>query len=85
MKHSLKWGAGLIAAASLSLAGCSSSTTSPTATETMKPEPVTLTMAAWLLDSTPEFKTLADAFHAQNPNVTLSSRSTWPATTTTRR
>ena len=71
MKHSLKWGAGLMAAASLSLAGCSGGTPSTSATTSQEQKPVTLTMAAWLLDSTPEFKTLADAFHAANPNITI--------------
>ncbi len=72
MKHTMKWGVGLAAVASLALGGCSNSpSSSPTASETMAPEPVTLTMAAWLLDSTPEFKTLTDAFHAANPNITI--------------
>ncbi len=72
MKHTMKWGLGLAAVASLLLAGCTSSTSaSPSASETTAQEPVTLTMAAWLLDSTPEFKTLTDAFHAANPNITI--------------
>ncbi|GAA1293524.1 ABC transporter substrate-binding protein [Saccharothrix xinjiangensis] len=33
--------------------------------------PVTLTMSAWSLNSTPEFKALADAFHEQNPDITV--------------
>src|SRR3954452_23573719 len=33
--------------------------------------PVTLTLAGWSLSTTPEFKTLADGFHAANPNVTV--------------
>jgi multiple sugar transport system substrate-binding protein len=33
--------------------------------------PVTLTMSAWSLDTTPEFKTLADSFHAANPDITV--------------
>ncbi len=33
--------------------------------------PVTLTLAGWSLSTTPEFKTLADAFHATHPNVTV--------------
>ena len=33
--------------------------------------PVTLTLAGWSLATTPEFKTLADGFHAANPNVTV--------------
>jgi multiple sugar transport system substrate-binding protein len=33
--------------------------------------PVTITLAAWSLSSTPEFKTLADGFKATHPNVTV--------------
>lgn len=33
--------------------------------------PVTLTMSAWSLDTTPEFQTLADSFHAANPDITV--------------
>jgi multiple sugar transport system substrate-binding protein len=84
MKHSKKWGIGLAVAASLALVGCSSS--SPTATPaaptptlapnvtpapTPTPAPVTLTMAGWTLNSTPEFQTLADSFHAAYPWVTI--------------
>jgi multiple sugar transport system substrate-binding protein len=58
---------GLAAAASLALAGCSSSG-SPQSSPT---GPVTLTLAGWSLSTTPEFKTLADGFHAVDPNVTV--------------
>jgi len=74
MKHSMKWGAGLVAVASLALAGCASNGDSTTATEstgTSSQDPVTLSMAGWSLDSTPEFQTLADAFHAANPDITI--------------
>jgi multiple sugar transport system substrate-binding protein len=33
--------------------------------------PVTLTMSGWSLDTTPEFKTLADSFHKANPDITI--------------
>jgi multiple sugar transport system substrate-binding protein len=33
--------------------------------------PVTITLAAWSLSSTPEFKTLADGFKTTHPNVTV--------------
>ncbi|WP_367128540.1 ABC transporter substrate-binding protein [Saccharothrix sp. HUAS TT1] len=33
--------------------------------------PVTLSMSAWSLNSTPEFKKLAETFHAQNPDITV--------------
>ena len=32
--------------------------------------PVTLSLSGWSLATTPEFKTLADGFHAANPDVT---------------
>lgn len=32
----------------------------------------TITLAGWSLDMTPEFKTLADGFHKNHPNVTVS-------------
>lgn len=34
-------------------------------------EPVTLTLAGWSLETTPEFQVLADAFMAANSNVTI--------------
>jgi multiple sugar transport system substrate-binding protein len=33
--------------------------------------PVTLTMSAWSMKTTPEFSKLAEAFHAQNPDITV--------------
>ncbi len=39
--------------------------------ETTADGPVTLTLAGWSLDSTPEFQTLADAYHEANPEVTV--------------
>jgi multiple sugar transport system substrate-binding protein len=80
MKNRTKWGTGLAVAACLVLTGCSSTAVTPTpatpepgatATPTPVPEPVHLKMAAWLLDSTPEFKTLTDAFHEANPYITI--------------
>ncbi|PJM75682.1 ABC transporter substrate-binding protein [Bifidobacterium simiarum] len=55
----------------LALAGCggggsSSSSSSDAFDKNAKTE---ITMAGWSLDSTPEFKTLADAFMAKYPNV----------------
>src|SRR5690348_17172056 len=55
------------AATSLVLTGCGGGD-KPSATNTA---PVTITMAGWSLSTTPEFKTLADGFHAANPNVTV--------------
>jgi multiple sugar transport system substrate-binding protein len=50
-------------ALALMLTGCSG--------EEAADGPVTLTMSAWSLDTTPEFKTLADSFHKANPNITI--------------
>jgi multiple sugar transport system substrate-binding protein len=86
MNHRPTWGIGLAAVAVLALAGCSSSAATPspeatttptagasaaTAAPTPTPAPVSLTMAGWSLSQTPEFQTLADAFHAANPWVTI--------------
>lgn len=60
--------AGSIAAvAALALAGCSAD-----ADEPAEPGgPITLSMSAWSIDTTPEFQALADAFHDQNPDITI--------------
>jgi multiple sugar transport system substrate-binding protein len=55
------------AAMSLVLTGCGGGD-KPSAAST---GPITLTMSGWSLATTPEFKTLADGFHAANPNVTV--------------
>lgn len=62
--------AGSIAAvAALALAGCSGSTD---AAENADPDaPVTLTLSGWSIDTTPEFRALADAFSKEHPNVTI--------------
>ena len=67
MKRSVAAVLGVAATISLALAGCSSGGDSP------KPAsgPVTLTLAGWSLSTTPEFKTLADGFHAAHPDVTV--------------
>ncbi|MDR0847621.1 MAG: extracellular solute-binding protein [Propionibacteriaceae bacterium] len=68
-------------ALALGMAGCGTSSGDPTgagstaettaAETTAAPTPVTLTMAGWSLDTTPEFKLLADGFHAANPQYTI--------------
>ena len=67
MKRSVLKGLGIGIAAVLALAACGGS---PTAASSST-GPVSLTMAGWSLSTTPEFKTLADAFHAQHPNITI--------------
>ena len=57
---------GIAVAASMVLSGCGGNDDSSSANGQIK-----LTMAGWSLATTPEFKTLADGFHAANPNVTV--------------
>jgi multiple sugar transport system substrate-binding protein len=54
-------------AISLLLTGCGSGSDSSDSSS----GPITLTLAGWSLSTTPEFKTLADGFHATHPNVTV--------------
>ncbi|WP_243075499.1 ABC transporter substrate-binding protein [Microbacterium sp. SS28] len=69
MKRKYAAAAGVVVVASLSLAACSGNTASSEPDETSGP--VTITLSGWSLDTTPEFQTLADAFHAANPDVTV--------------
>jgi multiple sugar transport system substrate-binding protein len=65
MKRYLATALGIAVAASVVLSGCSNDDSSSAN------GPIKLTMAGWSLATTPEFKTLADGFHAANPNVTV--------------
>ncbi|GIF25580.1 multiple sugar transport system substrate-binding protein [Actinoplanes tereljensis] len=67
MKRSLAAVLGATAAISLVLAGCSSGDDD----EGSAGGPQTLTLAGWSFATTPEFKTLADGFHATHPDVTV--------------
>ncbi len=72
MKRLFSAAVGLTAAASLLAAGCSSSGSPAASVSAGVPTgPITLTLAGWSLSTTPEFKTLADGFHAAHPNVTV--------------
>jgi multiple sugar transport system substrate-binding protein len=73
MKRSMVIAIGIAAATALALAGCSGSDDegSDAATDGASAAPVTLSLAGWSLASTPEFQTLADGFHAENPDVTV--------------
>jgi multiple sugar transport system substrate-binding protein len=70
MKPSIRVVLGLVAAASVTLAGCGGGADVPEAS-TFPTENVTITLAGWSLSTTPEFKTLADGFKAKHPNVTV--------------
>jgi multiple sugar transport system substrate-binding protein len=66
MNRKLMSAVGVAAAASLALTGCGAES------EPEAPEgPVTITLAGWDFASTPEFQTLADAYHEANPDVTV--------------
>jgi multiple sugar transport system substrate-binding protein len=72
MKRLFSAALGLTAATSLLLAGCSSGGVPAASVSAGVPTgQVTLTLAGWSLSTTPEFKTLADGFHAAHPNVTV--------------
>jgi multiple sugar transport system substrate-binding protein len=66
MKRHLAAVLGGAAALSLILTGCGSGDDSESSSG-----PITLTLAGWSLSTTPEFKTLADGFHAGHPDVTV--------------
>ncbi|GGM08243.1 ABC transporter substrate-binding protein [Promicromonospora citrea] len=66
MNRKIMSGVGLAAVASLALTGCGGQD-EPAAVD----GPVTLTLAGWDFASTPEFQTLADAYHEANPDVTV--------------
>ena len=70
MKRKFAAAAGVAVVATLALAGCSGGEgESPEPTESAGP--VTISLSGWSLDTTPEFQALADAFHEENPNVTV--------------
>ena len=60
-------------ALALSMAGCGGGGTTTTSETPAAPptEPITLTMSGWSLATTPEFKTLVDAYTAKHSNVTI--------------
>ncbi|QIG38688.1 extracellular solute-binding protein [Microbacterium sp. 4R-513] len=78
MKRKFAAAAGIAVVATLSLAACSGgSGDTPAAEESSGP--VTLTLSGWSLETTPEFQTLADAFHEKNPDVTVELKEYDPA------
>lgn len=61
-----------LAIGALLLAACSTSGSSaPGGSASAGNQPVTLTLSGWSLSTTPEFQTLADAFHKAHPNITI--------------
>jgi multiple sugar transport system substrate-binding protein len=81
MKRSIRAILGVAAAASLALTGCSSGDNSDngSAPAPFPSGPVEITLSGWSLATTPEFKTLADGFHAAHPNVTVTIKEYDPA------
>jgi multiple sugar transport system substrate-binding protein len=67
MKRPLLTTLGIVMAATVFLSGCGGGGTQPTAAT----GPVTITLAGWSFSTTPEFKALADGFHATHPKVTV--------------
>lgn len=58
-----------LAIGALLLAACS--TSAPSGSANAGSQPVTLTLSGWSLSTTPEFQTLATAFHKEHPNITI--------------
>ncbi|WP_298455793.1 ABC transporter substrate-binding protein [uncultured Cellulomonas sp.] len=74
MKRSIVGGLSVAALVSLTLTACGGDDTGtdPAAGGGGgSDEPVTISLAGWSLSTTPEFQVLADAFHEQNPDVTV--------------
>ncbi|WP_448062340.1 extracellular solute-binding protein [Cellulomonas hominis] len=69
MKRSKMTAVGVAAAVALALTACGGGDDGGDATTTSGP--VTLKISGWALNTTPEFQALADAFHEENPEVTV--------------
>jgi len=69
MKRSYAAAAGIAVVATLALAGCSGGGDAAAPEESSGP--VTLSLSGWSIDTTPEFQALADAFHEENPDITV--------------
>jgi len=73
-KRKLVTAISIAAVATLGLAACSGDST---------PEEsggeITITLSGWSLETTPEFQTLADGFHDENPDVTVELKEYDPA------
>ena len=71
MKRKFAAAAGVAVVATLALAGCSGGDSGEGSEPSKSAGPVTLSLSGWSLDTTPEFQALADAFHEENPDVTI--------------
>jgi multiple sugar transport system substrate-binding protein len=78
MRRSIPAVLGVAAAVTMALSGCGSEPDAPVA-EPFPTGNVTITMSGWSLSTTPEFKTLAEGFHALHPNVTVQLKEYDPA------
>src|SRR5918998_2192946 len=67
MNRKIMTAVGTAAAAALALTACGGGTEPEAAAE----GPVTISLAGWAFATTPEFQTLADAYEAKNPDVTI--------------
>lgn len=70
MKRKFAAAAGVAVVATLALAACSGGGGEGTE-PSESAGPVTISLSGWSLDTTPEFQALADAFHEENPDVTV--------------
>jgi multiple sugar transport system substrate-binding protein len=72
MKRTITTALGTSAAVALALSACGGGDAAGgTDGDAEANGPVTLTLAGWSLSTTPEFQALADAFHEENPDVTV--------------
>jgi multiple sugar transport system substrate-binding protein len=70
MKRTIPTALGMSAALALVLTACGGGNTGEAEAPAAE-GPVTLTLAGWSLASTPEFQSIADAYQAENPDVTV--------------
>lgn len=70
MKRSKMTAVGVAAVAALTLTACGGGGDEAGGGQTAD-GPVTLSISGWALNTTPEFQALADAYHEENPDVTV--------------
>jgi multiple sugar transport system substrate-binding protein len=71
MKRSKMTAAGIAAVAALALTACGGGGDASGSDDATADGPVTLSISGWALNTTPEFQALADAYHEENPDVTV--------------